>query len=78
MFPHTAWTEGADRAARFQHEAEMHRALAAAGLGFPTRRAVARVLRGAAEALARTADRLAPSHAVTAPRHVRRPPAASA
>ena len=77
MFPHTIWTEGAQHATRLQHEAETQRVLVAAGLGFPTRHAVARVLRGAAEALARTADRLAPSHAVKAPRSVR-PPAASA
>ena len=77
MFPHTAWTEGAQRAAHLQHEAETQRALVAAGLGFPTRHAVARVLRSAAEALARTADRLAPSHTVKPQRSIR-PPAASA
>jgi hypothetical protein len=78
MFPHTAWTEGARRAAHYRREAEVHHALAAAGIGSPTRHAVARMLRGTAEALARTADRLVPVHAAAAPRSVRRPPAASA
>lgn len=78
MFPHTAWTEGAQRATHYQNEAAVHRALAAAGLGSPTRRAVAHILRVAAEALARTADRLVPSQPATTPRTVRRPPAASA
>ncbi|MFN2323411.1 MAG: hypothetical protein ABR510_10700 [Trueperaceae bacterium] len=78
MFPYTAWTEGAQRAVRYQNEAAVHRTLAAAGLGSPTRRAIARMLHGAAEALARTADRLVPSHAAATPRSVRRPPATSA
>lgn len=78
MFPHTAWTEGAQRAAHYQNEAAVHRSLAAAGLGSPTRRAFARMLHGTAEALARTADRLVPAHAVAKPRSVRRPPATSA
>lgn len=75
MFPHTAWTEGAHRAARYQTEAAVHRALAAAGLGSPTRRSVARMLRGTAAVLARTADRLVPSPTVAAPRPDRRPAA---
>ena len=78
MFPYTAWTEGAQRAARYQNEAAVHRMLAAAELGSPTRRAVARLLHGASAALAQTADRLVPSHAVATPRAVRRPPATSA
>ena len=78
MFPHTAWTEGAQRAARYQNEADVHRSVAAAGLGSPTRRAVARLLRGTAGALVQTADRLVPSHAVATSRSVHRPPAASA
>jgi hypothetical protein len=78
MFPYTAWTEGAQRAAHYRNEAAVRRALAAAGVRSPVRGAVARMLRGAAEALVRTADRLVPTHAVATPRSVRRPPAASA
>ena len=82
MLPHTAWNEGAQRAARYQHEAAVHHALAAAGLGSPTRRAVARLLRGSAEALARTADRLVPPQSAPgprpAPRSAPRRPAANA
>ena len=78
MFPHTAWTQGAQRAASYQHEAAVHRMLAAAGLGSPTRRAVARMLHATAEALARTADRLAPSPAIATSHSVRRSPATSA
>ncbi len=78
MFPHTAWTEGAQRAAHYQNEAAVHRTLAAAGLGSPTRRAIARMLHGTAEALARIADGLVPTHADTTPHSVRRPSATSA
>ena len=78
MFPHTVWTEGAQRAARYQNEAAVHRALTAAGLGSPIRRSFARMLRSTAEVLAHTADRLVPSHTVATPRSVRRPPPASA
>jgi urease accessory protein UreF len=78
MFPHTAWTEGAQRVAHYQNEAAVHRTLAAAGLGSPTRRAVARLLHGTAEALVRTADRLVPSSAGGASHPVRRRPAANA
>ena len=77
MFPHTDWTEGAYRAARYRNEAEVHRALVAAELGSPTRRAFARLLRGTAQVLGQTADRLVPSHTVSTPRSVRRPPVAS-
>ena len=78
MFPHTAWTEGAQRVAHYRNEAEGHRAVAAAGLGSPTRRTLARMLHGTAEALTRTADRLAPSHTIATSRSVHRPPATSA
>ncbi len=78
MFPHTAWTDGAQRAARYRNEAEAHRALTASGLGSPARRTIARMLHVTAEALARTADRLAPSATVATSRSIRRPPATSA
>ncbi len=78
MFPHTAWTEGAQRATQYRNEADAYRALATAGLASPTRQTVARMLRGTAEALARSADRLVPSQAAASPHAGRRPPAASA
>lgn len=59
MNPYTVWTEGATRAARYRREAEAHRAVVAAGLASPTRTALARLVRAAAVALARAADRIA-------------------
>jgi hypothetical protein len=80
MFPHTAWIEGAHRANRYRNEADVHRALASAGLASPTRLAAARVLHGTAAALVRIAERIVPSHVQPAasPRTGRRPPVASA
>lgn len=78
MFPHTVWTEGAHRAARYHDEADVRRMIQAAQLGSLTRRAVAHALRRSADLLAATADRLVPASNPTAPRAVRRPPATSA
>ncbi len=59
MFPHTAWTEGAERAARYRHEADTHRVLRSAGYLPWSRAAASRSLRRAASFLSRFADRLA-------------------
>ena len=60
MFPHTVWTEGAQRAAR-GHNGDQTQQQSSNQSDFH-----------------RTADRLVPPHAVSTPRSVRRPPAASA
>jgi hypothetical protein len=58
MFPHTAWTDGIERAKRYRHEADAHRALRSAGYLPWSRAAVSRSLRRAASLLSRFADRL--------------------
>ncbi len=70
MFQHTAWTDGIERAARYRHEADTHRALCSAGCLPWSRQAASRALRRIAGFLSRFADRLAtPQGHANPPRH---------
>jgi hypothetical protein len=77
MFPHTAWTDGIERAERYRREADTHRALRSAGGPPSSRQAASRTLRRAARLLSRLADRLAPAPRPASPTpHPYRTPAA--
>lgn len=80
MFPYVAWTEGAQRAARYRHEADVHRAVTGSGAASALRRAFATLLRRAADALANGERRpnALPAHLETIESAIRRSPVASA
>lgn len=76
MFPHTAWTDGIERAARYRHEADTHRALRSADALPWSRQAASHALRRTARLLSRLADRLAPARPAAPTTHPYRTPAA--
>lgn len=78
MFLHTAYIDGAARAAQFHREADLHRAVTDARLTSPVRRTAARWLRTAAVAMIRTADLLSAQHPAHPTQAHRRSPAANA